>query len=159
MLSGTAWSNWWHRPHPSSWQCKGSHRCCHGPLVPLAMGDSGTSTIFTWYESMVIMISLPKWKNHCEEPSITQRWIYTCYRVVNTEHHEDGCADGERHLPNIWQKVINKEGATILKVHKLILKIFISDGHIDDNFWEKNLCHSRDSNHRSPVFRTGALTT
>ena len=41
----------------------------------------------------------------------------------------------------------------------LIMKIFISDGHIDDNFWEKNLCHSRDSNHRSPVFRTGALTT
>ena len=41
----------------------------------------------------------------------------------------------------------------------LILKIFISDGHLDDNFWEKNLCHSRDSNHRSPVFRTGALTT
>ena len=30
---------------------------------------------------------------------------------------------------------------------------------IDDNFLEKNLCHSRDSNHRSPVFRTGALTT
>ena len=24
---------------------------------------------------------------------------------------------------------------------------------------EKNLCHSRDSSHRSPVFRTGALTT
>ena len=41
----------------------------------------------------------------------------------------------------------------------LILKIFISDGHIDDNFLEKNLCHSRDSNHRSPVLRTGALTT
>ena len=27
-----------------------------------------------------------------------------------------------------------------------------------DNFWEKNLCHSRDWNHRSPAFRTGALT-
>ena len=26
-------------------------------------------------------------------------------------------------------------------------------------FWEKNLCHSRDSNHRSPVFRTSALST
>ena len=41
----------------------------------------------------------------------------------------------------------------------LILKICISDRPIDDNCWEKNLCHSRDSNHRSPVFRTGALTT
>ena len=30
---------------------------------------------------------------------------------------------------------------------------------VGDNFLEKNLCHSRDSNHRSPVFRTGALTT
>ena len=40
----------------------------------------------------------------------------------------------------------------------LILKIFISDGRIDDNFLEKNLCHSRDSYHKSPVFRTGALT-
>ena len=26
----------------------------------------------------------------------------------------------------------------------LILKMFISDGHIDDNFLEKNLCHSRE---------------
>ena len=41
----------------------------------------------------------------------------------------------------------------------LILIIFISDGDVDDNFLEKNLCHSRDSNHRSPVCRTGALTT
>ena len=41
----------------------------------------------------------------------------------------------------------------------VVLNIFISDGHIDDNFGEKNVCHSRDSNHRSPVFRTGALTT
>ena len=41
----------------------------------------------------------------------------------------------------------------------LLLKIFIPDGHIDDKFLEKNLCHSRDSNHRSPVFRTGTLTT
>ena len=29
---------------------------------------------------------------------------------------------------------------------------------VDDNFLEKNLCHSRDWNHRSPVLRTGALT-
>ena len=32
-------------------------------------------------------------------------------------------------------------------------------GQIDVNFLEKNLCHSRDSNHRSPVLRTGALVT
>ena len=27
----------------------------------------------------------------------------------------------------------------------------VSHGHIDDNFLEKILCHSRDSNHRYPV--------
>ena len=30
---------------------------------------------------------------------------------------KDGCTNGVWHLPNIWQKVINK-GTTILKVHK-----------------------------------------
>ena len=39
-------------PHHSSWQCKESHRCCHGYLAPLAMEDSGTSTVLTRYESM-----------------------------------------------------------------------------------------------------------
>ena len=39
-------------PHHSSWQCKESHHWCHGPLAPLAMGDSGTSTVLTRYESM-----------------------------------------------------------------------------------------------------------
>ena len=32
--------------------------------------------------------------------------------------NKDGRADGIRRLPNIWQKVINKGGVTILKVHK-----------------------------------------
>ena len=39
-------------PRHSSWQSKESHRCCYRPLVPLPMGDSRTSTILTWYESM-----------------------------------------------------------------------------------------------------------
>ena len=30
-------------PLHSSWQWKVSRRCCHGPLVPLIMGDPGTS--------------------------------------------------------------------------------------------------------------------
>ena len=41
----------------------------------------------------------------------------------------------------------------LLFFHQFVVPLF------DDNFWEKNVCHSRDSNHRSPVFRTGALTT
>ena len=45
-------------PHHSSWQCKESHRCCHGPLVPLAMGDSGTSSTLTRYESMWSWLSV-----------------------------------------------------------------------------------------------------
>ena len=39
-------------PHHSSWQCKESHRWCHGPPAPLAMRDTGTSTVLTGYESM-----------------------------------------------------------------------------------------------------------
>ena len=40
-------------PYHSSWQYKESNRyCCHGPLEPLAMGDSGTSTVLARYESM-----------------------------------------------------------------------------------------------------------
>ena len=40
-------------PHHSSRQYKEPQRCCcHGPLAPLAMGDSGTSTELTQYESM-----------------------------------------------------------------------------------------------------------
>ena len=36
--------------------------------------------------------------------------------------NKDGCADGVRRLPNVWQKVINK-GATILKVHKCCIPV------------------------------------
>ena len=36
---------------------------------------------------------------------------------------------------------------------------FYRQSFLNDNFLEKNLCHSRDSNHRSLVFRTGALNT
>ena len=34
-------------PHHSSWQSKELHRCCHGPLARLAMGDSETSIAFS----------------------------------------------------------------------------------------------------------------
>ena len=40
-------------PHHSSWQCKKSYRYwCHGPLAPLQMGDSVTSTLLTRHGSM-----------------------------------------------------------------------------------------------------------
>ena len=35
---------------------------------------------------------------------------------------------------------------------------FVIDGHIDDKYWDVNLCLSWDSNLTSPVLRTGVLT-
>ena len=65
-------------PHHSSWQCNESHCCCHGTLALLAMGDSGTSTLLTWYESMWLQ-SL-----HQSERTTARdlRWTYPCqYRI------------------------------------------------------------------------------
>ena len=59
-------------PHHSSWQCKESYCCCHRSLAPLAMGDSGTSTVLTRYESMWLRSLSLKWKDHCKGPGITQ---------------------------------------------------------------------------------------
>ena len=39
--------------HHSSWQFKELHRrCCHGSRALLAMGDSGTFTMLTWFQSI-----------------------------------------------------------------------------------------------------------
>ena len=66
--------------HHSSWQCKGSHLCCcHGPLAPLAMGDSGTSTVLTRCD--YDMFTKVK-----QGPSITQEMNFPCYRAVNMGH-------------------------------------------------------------------------
>ena len=105
-------------PHHSSWQCKESHRCsCLGHRAPLAMGDSGTSTVLTRYESMRLRSLGKSETTTARYPTQHKRWTYSCYRAVNTEHNKDGRADGVRRLPNIFQKVINKEKTT-LKVHK-----------------------------------------
>ena len=66
-------------PHHSSWQCKESHRCCcHVPLSPLAMGDSGTSTILTRYESMRLHL-FAKVKEQLRDP---------CYSGVSKGHQQ-----------------------------------------------------------------------
>ena len=54
---------------------------------------------------------------------------------------------------------VKQHGSKVLYVICNDVVDVIMEYNINDNFWEKNLCHSRDSNHRSPVFRTGALTT
>ena len=75
-------------PHHSSWQCKESHCCCHGPLVPLAMGDSGTSTTLTRYESMWLQSLRQSERITVRDPVQHKRWTYPCYRAVNMEHQQ-----------------------------------------------------------------------
>ena len=70
--------------HHSSWQCKESHPyCCHGPLVLLAMGESGTATVLTRY-----MISLPIERTTARNSVQHKRRTYPCYRAVITEHQQ-----------------------------------------------------------------------
>ena len=77
MLGGT-------EPHLSSWQHKEAHRCCcPGPLVPLAKGDSGTSTILTRYESTWFLSLCQSERTTARDPVQHMRWTYPCYKVVN----------------------------------------------------------------------------
>ena len=68
--------------HHSLWQCKKSHRCCHGPLAVLTMGDSGTSTVLTRYESMRLRSLHQSERTTARDPVQHKRWTYPCYRVV-----------------------------------------------------------------------------
>ena len=74
--------------HHSSWQCQESHCCCHGPLAPLAMGDSGTSTVLTRYDSMRLQSLSPSERTTARYPVQHKRWTYPCYRALNTEHQQ-----------------------------------------------------------------------
>ena len=66
-------------PHHSSWQCKESHHCCHGPLAPLAMGDSGTPTLLTRYGSL-----RQSERTTARDQVQHRRCSCPCYRAVNT---------------------------------------------------------------------------
>ena len=76
-------------PHHSSWQCKESHSCCcHGSLAPLAIGDSGTSTVLTRNESMrLLSLRQNEWTT-ARDPVQHKIWIYPCYRMVDTVHQQ-----------------------------------------------------------------------
>ena len=96
-------------PHHSSWQCKESHRCCcHGPLAPLAMGDSGTSTVLTRCESIRLRSLRQNERTTARGPVLHKRWTYPCYRAVNMEHQQRWTRWWCTTPPNIWQKLINK---------------------------------------------------
>ena len=72
-----------------SWQCKNSYRwCCHGLLAKLAMGDSGTATVLTGYESMRLRSLRESERITARDPIQHKRWTYPCYRSVNTEHQQ-----------------------------------------------------------------------
>ena len=74
-------------PHNSSWQCKKSHRCCcHRPLAPLTMGDSGTSTVRTRVHA--ITISSPKSKSHCVGHRTTQEINLSVLQSGHTKHQQ-----------------------------------------------------------------------
>ena len=76
----------------------------------LAIGDSGTSTVLTRYESMRLWSLRQSERTIARDSVQDKRWTYPCHRAVNMEHNKDGCADGVRRLTNIWKKVIYKEG-------------------------------------------------
>ena len=93
-------------PQHSSWQCKESHCCCcHGPLASLAMGDSGTSTVLTRYEPMQLQSLRLSERTTGRGPVLIHAIGWSIQNI-----NKDGHVDGVWCLPNIWQKVINKEG-------------------------------------------------
>ena len=56
--------------HHSSWQCC----CCHGPLALLVMGDSGTSTVLTRYESIRLQSLRQSERTIAKDPVQHKRW-------------------------------------------------------------------------------------
>ena len=92
---------------------KESHRCCHWPLALLEMRDPGTSTVLTRYESMRLRSLRQSERTTARDPVQQKRWLICAVGRSIRNINNDGRADGVRRLPNIWQNVINKGGATI----------------------------------------------
>ena len=90
-------------PHHSSWQYMELHRCgCHEPLAPLAMGDSGTSTVLTRYESMRLRSLHQSERTTARDPVQDKRLTYQCYRAFNMQHQQKWthwwCTTPSKHL-------------------------------------------------------------
>ena len=90
----------------SSWHCKESHCCCWQWVIL-------EHWLYSPDMSPCNYDLITKVKEPLRGTRYNMRWNYTCFRAVNTEHQKDGCADGVQCLPNIWKKVINKEGGFI----------------------------------------------
>ena len=75
-------------PLHSSGQRKESHRYCHGLLMPLAMEDSGTSTVLTLYESLRLLSPRQSERTTAKDPVQPKKCAYSCYRAVSTEYQQ-----------------------------------------------------------------------
>ena len=96
-------------------------RCCHGSLVSLAIRDSGTSTVLTRCEFILLRSLRQSEITTARDPIQHKIWSYPCYRTIRNIKRYRRADDV--HLPNIWQNVINK-GATILRhIHFVALWI------------------------------------
>ena len=81
MDSGESDDTWWYRTPSFFMGMQGVTRCCHGSLAPLAMGDSGTSTVLTRYESMRL------WSLRQSEWTTVRSRYNTKYELI----HAIGC--------------------------------------------------------------------
>ncbi|KAJ4434378.1 hypothetical protein ANN_22938 [Periplaneta americana] len=76
-----------------------------GPVAPLAMGDSGTSTVLTRYDPCDYdLFTKVKEPLRGTRYNIRDELIRALGRSIRNIN-KDGRADGVRRLPNIWQKV------------------------------------------------------
>ena len=82
----------------------------HQSFAPMAMGDSGTSTVLTRYESMRLRSLCQSERTTARDLVQHNRWIYPCYRTVSTEHKQRWmrwwCTAPSNHL----EKVIDMAG-------------------------------------------------
>ena len=105
------------------------------------MGDSGTSTAFTRCKAMRLRSLRQSERTTASNPAQHMRWIYQCSRGGKYETSIRWTRWWYWHLPNIWYKVINKGGVTILKVHKCCTPVDKTMSEIS------NCCHYFLSNH------------
>ena len=100
--------------HYSSWQCKASHLCCHGALALLAMGDSGTSTVLTRYESTWLWYLHHNERTTVRDPVQHKRWTYLSYHHHHHHHHQ--CSAQRQVLHCKWRNLgcSSAEGREVL---------------------------------------------
>ena len=82
------------------------------------MGDSGTSTVLTRYESMRLRTLRQSERTTATDPVNTKAELILIIGWSLGSINKAGRADGVRHFPNIWRTMTNKGETTILKLNK-----------------------------------------